>query len=57
MIGSMGAAATSFGVSDVTSKGGVKSTGSAAATGAGISIPWGVGTAAVTPARAAIRKV
>ena len=38
-IGSMGAGATSVGILDSTSKGGVKSTGSAAATAAGISIP------------------
>ena len=57
VIGSMGAGATSFGVLDSTSRGGVKSTGLAAATASGISIPCGDGIAAVTPARAAIMRV
>ena len=53
----MGAGATFWGTFDATSKGAVKSTGSAARTASGISIPCGLGTAIVTPARAAKRRV
>lgn len=57
VIGSMGAGATSCGTSDATTKGAVKSTGSAVRTAAGISTPCGFGTAVVTPASATMRRV